>query len=201
MADEYFAGKPGPGRPKGRATSMAKKEKQILAKIVNERMDKLLTRSVEIVAADLDATKVVQIKNTEGDVIGEEEVPDEELQRDAARFLLTRFGQPAKSKTYLEQKLITKIENYGDVASLSQEAITLMAEGKMSIEQVQAVQSVITAHAGIAGYAEVEQLRQMLEDMANMKTINGEKVIPEASRIQWGQGIKPTHEGNREPAE
>lgn len=185
---------PGPGRPKG-SKNKPPSVRKLTKKLVQDQFDSLVKMSKSILEEDLQAVK-------EDPVTGEplkdsrgRPIPDKQKRSETARFLLGRLAPVApKPRTYIEGKLLTKLEQFTDIQEISKEAIILLMDGDMSFEQVAELQSIIQTHAGIEGYMKVEDLRIELERIANARLVNGSKTIPLMSQVTWGTGA--THDGN-----
>ena len=194
-SDTYFDGsKPGPGRPKGSKTK-PKSAAYLAKKLVQDQLADLVEMSKEILLEDL---RAVVYNPATGEPVMDKRghpIPDRDKRSDTAKFLVGRLAPTApKQRTYIEAKLLTKLEQFSDIQEISREAILLLMDGDMSFEQVQDLQAIIERHAGIEGYMKVEDLRIELERIANARTINGSKSIPLMSQVTWGTGA--THDGN-----
>lgn len=177
---------PGPGAPKG-TKQKPRPLQRVAAEKARKEVEGLLGESMDIVKEALKATKP-DPKDAN------KTIPDMQTRRETARFLLGKFGSPTPAKTYIEVQLSTVLEQYDDLQQVSHEAILMAMDGLMSFEQVEHLQRLLTAHAGIAGYMEIKDLREELERLANMRTISGDRLVPEESRLSWGHGA--THSGN-----
>lgn len=191
---QFKPGDPRSGRPKG-VKNKPKQADKIAEKLAKEQLLSLLGKATETIADDLDAFITdpetgEPKKNKNG-----KPIPDRRLRTETARFLINKVLPTAKpEETFIGTKLMTKLEQFSDLQEISKEAVLLLMDGNMSFEQVVQLQEIIQTHAGIEGYMKVEDLREELDRLANARTINGDKVIPEISRVTWGQGA--THEGN-----
>lgn len=192
----------GPGRPKG---SKNKPKLELIRDkayaAAKAQVSGLIARSLDQLDRDLDATTEVERRDASGAVIGTEIQPDWQVRRDTARFLISKLGAPSAEKTYIETKLSGVLNSYEDIGQLSQEAILMAMDGLMSFEQVEHLQKLLMAHATIQGYVELKDLREELERLANMRTVSGERVIPEESRITWGKGVNAPGNTPERPAE